>query len=53
VDVVVVRKRRDLKGRVIARVLGTIGRRSLAKELGKTVKAIEARSYDATAAELT
>jgi hypothetical protein len=34
-------------------VLGTIGKRVLAKELGKTVKAIEARNSGARAAELT
>jgi hypothetical protein len=44
VDVVVVREGKNIKGRVLAIVLGAIGKRALGKELGKTVKAIEARS---------
>jgi hypothetical protein len=44
VDAVVVREGKNIKGRVIAIVLGTIGKRALGKELGKTVKAIEARN---------
>jgi hypothetical protein len=46
VDVVVVREGKNIKGRVIAIVAGTIGKRSLQKGLGKTVEAIEARNYD-------
>ncbi len=44
VDVVVVREGKNLKGRVLAVVLATIGKRVLATALGKTVKAIEARN---------
>jgi len=44
VDVVVVREGKNLKGRVLAIVLGTIGKRALGKALAKTVKAIEARN---------
>ena len=44
VDVVVVREGKNVKGRVLAVALGTIGKRVLAKEFGKTVKAIEARN---------
>ena len=43
-DVVVVREGKNLKGRVLGVVLGTIGKGVLAKALGKTVKAIEARN---------
>ena len=52
VDVVLVREGKNLKGRVIAGVLGTIGKRSLAKAFARSVKAIEART-DASAAELS
>jgi hypothetical protein len=44
VDVVVVREGKNFKGRVLSLVLGTIGKRSLGKALGTTVKAIEARN---------
>jgi hypothetical protein len=44
IDVVLVREGKNLKGRVIAGVLGTIGRRSLTKAFVQSVKAIEARS---------
>ena len=53
VDVVVVREGKNLKGRALALVVGIAGKRLLGKELEKTVKAIEARNYGATAAELT
>ena len=43
-DAVVVREGKNLKGRVLGVVLGTIGKNVLSKELGKTVKAIEART---------
>jgi hypothetical protein len=49
-DVVVVREGKNIKGRALAIVLGTVGKRVLAKELGKTVKAIEARNDGARAA---
>jgi hypothetical protein len=51
VDVVVIREGKTLKGRVLAGLLGTIGKRSLGKAFVNSVKAIEARS-DASAAEL-
>ena len=44
-----VRKGKNLKGRLLAIVLGTVGRRALAKALAKTIKAIEARNYQITA----
>jgi hypothetical protein len=52
VDVVLVREGKNLKGRVIAGVLGTIGKRSLAKAFASSVKAIESRT-DVSAAELS
>jgi hypothetical protein len=48
VDVVVVREGKNLKGRVLGIVLGTVGKGVLAKALGSTVKAIEARNDGAT-----
>ena len=53
IDVVVVREGKNIKGRVLGVVLGSIGRRSLAKAFGNTVKAIEARNDGASATELT
>jgi hypothetical protein len=44
VDVDVVREGKNRKGRVLALVVSTIGKRSLAKALHKTVMAIEARN---------
>ena len=44
VDVAVVREGKNLKGRVLAVVVGIIGKRLLGRELNKTVKAIEARN---------
>jgi hypothetical protein len=44
VDVVIVREGKNLKGRVLSGVLGTIGKRSLGKAFYNSVKAIEARS---------
>ncbi len=46
IDVDVVREGKNLKGRVLALVVSTIGKPSLAKALHQTVKAIEARSSD-------
>jgi hypothetical protein len=43
-DAVVVREGKNLKGRALGIVLGLFGKRVLGKELGKTVKAIEARN---------
>ena len=53
VDVVVVRDGKNIKGRALATLLAIFGKRVLGTELGKTVKAIEARNDGATAAELT
>jgi hypothetical protein len=44
VDAVVVREGKNIRGRVLGVVVGSIGKRSLAKALGKTAKAIEARN---------
>jgi hypothetical protein len=44
---------KNIKGRVLGIVLGTIGKRALRREFGKTVKAIEARNNGARASELT
>jgi hypothetical protein len=49
VDAVVVREGKNLKGRMLGLVLGTVGKGVLEKEFGKTVKAIEARKADAQA----
>ena len=50
-DAAVVREGKNLKGRVLAIVIGTAGERALGKALGNTVKAIEARNYGTSAAE--
>ena len=44
VDVVIVREGKNLKGRVLARVLGTVGKNVLGKAFAYSVKAIEARN---------
>ncbi len=44
VDVVVVREGKNFKGRALAIVVAIIGKRMLEKQLGRTVKAIEARN---------
>jgi hypothetical protein len=46
VDVVIVREGKNLKGRVLSSVLGTIGKRSLGKAFTNSVKAIEARGAE-------
>ncbi|HEY6698558.1 MAG TPA: hypothetical protein VIZ67_10050 [Acidimicrobiales bacterium] len=51
VDAVVVREGKNLKGRVLGSVLGTVGKRVLAKAFENTVKAIEARNTRARAAD--
>ena len=43
-DVVVVREGKNVKGRVLGFVLGTVGKRALAMPFGTTVEAIEARN---------
>ena len=49
VDVVVVREGKNIKGRLLELLVGTVGKRALATQLGKTVKAIEARNYETPA----
>jgi len=49
VDAVVVREGRNLKGRALGLVLGTIGQGVLKKAFDNTVKAIEARTSEAPA----
>ena len=44
VDVVVVREGKNLRGRLLGVVVGTVGKGVLVKAFDKTVKAIEARS---------
>jgi hypothetical protein len=44
VDVVIVREGKNLKGRVLSGVLGTVAKRSLGKAFSKSVRTIEARS---------
>jgi hypothetical protein len=44
VDVVVVREGRNVKGRVIGLMLGTVAKGVLAKALASTVKAVQARA---------
>jgi hypothetical protein len=51
VDVVVVRDGKNFKGRALAIVVAIIGKRMLEKQLGKTVKAIEARNDEGSPAE--
>ena len=48
VDAVVVREGKNLRGRFLGLVLGTVGKGKLEKALGVTVKAIEARNVEAT-----
>jgi hypothetical protein len=47
IDVVVIRDGKNLKGRLLSFVLGTIGRRVLEKAFENSVKAIEARNDNA------
>jgi hypothetical protein len=51
VDYVVVREGKNLKGRVLGLVLGTVGKGRLEKAFAGAVKAIEARNSGANAAE--
>ena len=48
-DAVVVREGKNIKGRVLGFVLGTIGKRVLEKAFANTIKAIEARNGAASA----
>jgi len=45
IDVVIIREGKNVKGRLLASMLGSIGKRSLEKGFANSVKAIEARSY--------
>jgi hypothetical protein len=47
IDVVVVREGKNLKGRILGFVLGTIGRRVLESAFEKSVKAIKTRNASA------
>ena len=49
VDAVIVREGKNLKGRMLAVLLSTGGKRVLAKALASSVTAIEARNYQTTA----
>ena len=51
VDVVVERHGKNLKGRFLGFVLGTVGKGALQKALDQTVKTIEAKNYGAKATE--
>ena len=50
VDVVIVREGKNLKGRLLGAFLGIVGKGQLEKWFAKTLKAIEARNYQAGAA---
>jgi hypothetical protein len=52
VDAVVVREGKNLKGRLLEVLIGTVGKGSLAKAFASTVKAIEARSGPSGAPEV-
>ena len=47
VDAVVVREGKNLKGRALGVLVGTVGKRALGQQFKKTVKAIEARNGSA------
>ena len=53
VDVVVVREGKNLKGRMLGAVLGTVGKRVLVKAFENTVKAIETRNRTAQTAQVS
>jgi hypothetical protein len=50
IDYVAVREGKNVKGRVLGLVLGTVGKGALAKAFANAVKAIEARSHEARTA---
>ncbi|HEY6119963.1 MAG TPA: hypothetical protein VIV66_08390 [Pyrinomonadaceae bacterium] len=50
VDVVIVREGKNLKGRLLGALLGIVGKRQLEKWFANTLKAIEARNYEISAA---
>jgi hypothetical protein len=51
VDYVVVREGKNLKGRLLGAVLGTVGKSKLEKAFTNSVKAIETRNSGQTTAE--
>jgi hypothetical protein len=53
VDVDVVRDGKNLRGRILGLVVGTIGKGVIVKAFDKTVKAIEARSAGQGTTETT
>ena len=50
VDVVIVRDGKNLKGRLLGAFLGIVGKGQLEKAFAKSLKAIEARNYEISAA---
>jgi hypothetical protein len=48
-DAVIVREGKNLKGRVLEAIVGTVGKHKLATDFTHTVKAIEARNYEMSA----
>ena len=49
-DVVIVREGKNVKGRLLGAFLGIAGKGQLEKWFAKTLKAIEARNYEISAA---
>jgi hypothetical protein len=49
-DVVIVREGKNLKGRLLGAFLGIVGKGQLEKAFAKSLKAIEARNYEISAA---
>jgi hypothetical protein len=50
VDVVIVREGKNLKGRLLGAFLGVVGKGQLEKVFARSLKAIEARNYQISAA---
>ena len=53
IDAVVVREGKNLKGRALGLLVGSVGKGILARELAKTVKAVEARGDGTQAPDVT
>jgi hypothetical protein len=53
VDAVVVREGKNVKGRLLEILIGTVGKRALASAFANTIKAIEARNDETPAAEVS
>jgi hypothetical protein len=53
VDAVVVREGKNLKGRLLEILIGTVGKGSLARAFASTVKAVEARNNPTSGAEVS